>query len=118
MCGVLSLAYIPILLAIGAGSVATALCQGRFSNRLSEHHPETWDELIQRKVLFDDGDQHGAIAARYLLSGAYKSLADETLNSYAKRGWLAAGVVALATVAWFVVHSIDPKASLLACLWR
>jgi hypothetical protein len=118
MCSVLSLAYVPIFLAIGAGFVAAGLCQGRFHRRLSEHHPVTWHELTQKKIFFDDGDQHGAIVARYLLSGAYKSLGDEALNSCAIRGWLALGVIVLAHVAWLVVHVIDPSASLLACVWR
>ncbi|MDO8932975.1 MAG: hypothetical protein Q7U97_11315 [Rhodocyclaceae bacterium] len=118
MCTALSLAYVPIFLAIGAGFVVAALCQGQFSRRLSEHHPLTWRELTQKKIFFDDGDQQGAIASRYFLSGAYKSLGDETLNSFAMRGWLALVMIALAHVAWFVVHSIDPSASLLACVWR
>jgi hypothetical protein len=108
----------PIFLAIGAGFVAAALCQGQFSRRLSEHHPVIWRELTQKKIFFDDGDQHGAIASRYFLSGAYKSLGDETLNSFAMRGWLAVGIVVLAHIAWLVVHFIDANASLLACVWR
>jgi hypothetical protein len=118
MCTALSLAYIPILIAIGAGFVVAALCHGQFSMHLSEHHPVVWQDLTRKKILFDDGDQHGAIASRYLLSGAYKSLGDATLNSFATRGWLALGVIALANVAWLVVHSIDANASLLACIWR
>lgn len=118
MCTALSMAYIPIFLAIGAGFVAAALCQGQFSRRLCEHHPAKWHELAKKKVFFDDGDQEGAIASRYLLSGAYRSLGDMTLNYVAMRAWLAVGVVALALVAWFVVHSIDSNASFLACLWR
>ncbi len=118
MCTSLSFVYVPIFLAIGAGFVAAALCQGRFSKRLCEHHPAMWHELAQKKIFFDDGDPEGVIASRYLLSGAYRSLGDETLNSFAMRGWLAVGVVALAHVAWFVVHSIDANVSLLACVWR
>ena len=48
--------------------------------RLTEHHPKTWHALTQTQIFFDDGDQHGAIASRYLLSGGYKTLGDETLK--------------------------------------
>jgi hypothetical protein len=118
MCSVLSFAYLLIYISIGGGFVAGAWCQGRFMGRLTEHHPKTWHALTQKKVFFDDGDQHGAVASRYLLSGGYKTLGDETLNSFARQGWLAVGLVALASVAWLLVHFFAPDTSLLACIRR
>ena len=115
MCSSLSLLYVVVFLGLSAGILAAALYEGKFARRLSEHHPETWRAITARKIYFSDGDQVGAATVRYLWSGAYRSLGDATLNSFATRGFVALAVAVASLVAWLVTQSVAPEVSLLAC---
>ena len=70
---------------------------------------------MQEKILFDDGDRHGAIASRYFLSGKWKALSDETIDSYAARMWMANAGFLLGCVGLILLEEFAPEASLLAC---
>ncbi len=118
MCSLLSLFYVALIVTLGGGGLAAALCEGRFARRLSEKHPETWREITSRKIFFNDGDQDGAATVRYLWSGRHRSLGDVTLNSIANRGFVALTVVLLALVGWLLIQSAAPEVSLLACFHR
>jgi hypothetical protein len=118
MCNPLSLFYVALIVCFGVGSLAAALCEGRFARRLSEKHPETWREITSRKIFFNDGDQAGAATVRYLWSGRYRSLGDVTLNAIAKDGFFALTVVLLALAGWVLIKTVAPDVSLLACFRR
>jgi hypothetical protein len=118
MCSLLSLFYLTLIVTLGGGGLAAALCEGRFARRLSEKHPETWRKITSHKIFFNDGDQNGAATVRYLCSGRYRSLGNGTLNSIANRGFVAMTVVLLALVGWLLIQSAAPEVSLLACFRR
>ena len=118
MCSVLSLLIPATWLLIGISFVICATYFGRFQSRLCEHHNGTWRELTQEKILFDDGDRHGAIASHYFLSGKWKTLGDETMNSYAARIWMANAGGLFGILTLILAELFAPEASLLACFRR
>ncbi len=115
MCSVLSLFYPATWLLIGTSFIVGALYFGRFQGRLCEHHRDIWRVLTQEKVFFDDGDQHGAIASRYFVSGKWKTLGDQTIRLYAVRLWMANVGGLLGCVGLILLEAFAPEASMLAC---